>query len=391
MKDRVVLLTKDALCKSYLPIYGNNNNSMPNLEQLAEKGTVFSRFYAAAPSTAMSFIGMFLKKHPYQTEHKKYVAVTNLEKDTAFDHLHEYGYRCEIIWDKKWIPMAQKYSQCYGEHTNFNLIDINQTVGAHNLNKGDISIDNDLAKATIKTIEETVSEVVSKDDGKLFLWIHLPHVLQGRNCYGGDMDMFDMVIGIIRKYFSDDAIYISADHGNMNGTKNKICYGFDVYESAINIPLITPRIDGMNKCDIPLSNTRIIDIMDETIPQEKFIYSDCAYYAQPHRRLAIIQGKFKYIYNKKNKLEELYDIEFDPQENCNIAQRTVLDTDRRVMTPLDQVYYYPCWDEAHEALLTLRAEKDRIWREETFFQKIKEQLLAKARVVYTKIHQKGKR
>ena len=37
--------------------------------------------------------------------------------------------------------------------------------------------------------------------------------------------------------------FIAADHGNMNGMKGKISYGHDVYETAVNIPLIAPRID----------------------------------------------------------------------------------------------------------------------------------------------------
>lgn len=388
MNNRVVLLTKDALCKSYLPIYGNKAWNMPNLSELAEKGTVFNRFYTAAPSTAMSFISMFIGKNPYETQHKKYVAVTDLEKNTVFDKLHEMGYDCQIIWDEKWISMAKKYSQCYGEHSVFNLININQTVGAHNTYLGEIKNNDELAEKTLKTIEDSINDAVNKSGEKLFLWIHLPHVLQGRNCYGSDMDMFDRVIGMVRKSFSDDSIYISADHGNMNGVKNKICYGFDVYESAINIPLIAPRFGELEECDVPISNTKIFDIINGVIPKDKFVYSDCAYYAQPHRRLAIISGKYKYIFNKRTNTEELYDLEFDPNENCNIAKKKVFDIDRKILTPLDQVYYYPYWDEAFEAFEALRAEKTRIWREENFFQHIKGICREKAIVVYERLMQK---
>ena len=383
MKDRIVLLTKDALCKSYLPIYGNSSCEMPNMTELAAKGTVFTRFYTAAPSTAMSFISMCLEKNPYETEHKNYVAVKENEKNTAFDKFYAEGYRCEIIWDEKWIPMAKKFSQCYGENTKFNLININQTVGAHNTSKEPIAFDDVLAEKTVGVIEDKIAEVCSSNSSdKLFLWIHLPHVLLGRNCYGSDMDVFDKVIGAVRKYFSDDSIYISADHGNMNGIKNKICYGFDVYEPAINIPLITPRIDELTVCETPISNSRIMDIIRGKMPSDEFVYSDCAYYLQHHRRLAVIRGNFKYIYNKKTDTEELYDLEYDPGENCNIVSRTVLDVDRKVQTPLDQVYYYPKWQEAAAALEILRAEKNRIWRNGTLLQRTKENIRMFIRPMY---------
>lgn len=364
MKERIVLITKDATCKSYLSVYGNKYVKMPNLEALAAKGTVFNRFYTAAPSTAMSFISFSTQKYPYQTRHKTYVKFSEQEKDTIFDKLYDDGYECHIIWEEKWVAMAKDYSQCYGEHSQFHLVHINQVVGAHNKDGVKIQCDEELANKTIETIENEIERVCSSTKGKLFLWIHLPHVLLGRNCYGSDEDMFDRVIGVLREQFGDDSIYVSADHGNMNGHKGKVCYGFDVYQPAINIPLITPRIHDMKTCDYPLSNVHIFDIIKGEVPKDEFIYSDTAYYAQPHRKLAIIHNNFKYIYNKATGVEELYDVDYDPEEHCNMISRVIIDEDRHVPTPLDQVYFYPHWDKIDDELELLRTEFKRIWRTE---------------------------
>ena len=174
--------------------------------------------------------------------------------------------------------------------------------------------------------------------------------------------MFDEVIGYLRDSFDDDAIYISADHGNMNGKKGKICYGFDVYQPAINIPLITPRIKGLPIYNKPVSNVHMYDILNDEIPDEDFIYSDTAYYGQPYRKLTIIHGRFKYIYNKATNIEELYDLEYDPHEECNIINKVIVDVDRGVRTPLDQVYYYPFWDEAEKEKELLRTQFRKIWK-----------------------------
>ena len=365
MKDRIVLITKDATCKSYLSVYGNTHVKMPNLEALAAKGTVFNRFYTAAPSTAMSFIAFSTQKYPYQTKHKTYVKFTEQEKDTIFDKLYEKGYDCHIIWEEKWVAMAKDYSQCYGEHSKFHLIHINQVVGAHNKDAHKIECNDELADKTINTIKQEIESVCSSTDGKLFLWIHLPHVLLGRNCYGSDEDMYDRVIGVLRENFGDDAIFVSADHGNMNGYKGKVCYGFDVYQTSICIPLITPRIEDKSNCDVPISNVHIYDILQGKLPKDEFIYSDTAYYAQPHRKLAIIHNNYKYIYNKATNTEEFYDVDFDPYEHCNMISRVIIDEDRHVPTPLDQVYYYPHWDKVDEELAILRGEFNRIWRSES--------------------------
>lgn len=379
MKDKVVLITKDATCKSYLSIYGNKRVRMPNLEELAVKGTVFNQFYTAAPSTAMSFIALSTQKYPYQTKHRDYVKVIEQEKNTIFDKLYVAGYDCHIIWEEKWVSMAKDYSQCYGEHSNFHLIHINQVVGAHNKNKGPIICDEELSNKTIETINSEIDKVCDESTSKLFLWIHLPHVLLGRNCYGSDEDMFDKIIGHLRTLFGDDGVFVSADHGNMNGHKGKVCYGFDVYQPAINIPLITPRINGLKTCDFPVCNVHLFDIIKGEIPHDEFVYSDTAYYAQPHRKLAIIHKNYKYIYNKATRLEEFYDIEYDPEEHCNIISRQVLDIDRNVLTPLDQVYPYPRWEEAEKELEILRNEFQRIWKEDSKHKARIEQLKKKAR------------
>lgn len=365
MRERVVLITKDATCKSYLPIYGNKRVKMPNLEELAAKGTVFNQFYTAAPSTAMSFIALSTQKYPYQTKHRDYVKVVEQEKNTIFDQLHDEGYECHIIWEEKWIEMAKNYSQCYGEHSTFHLIHINQVVGAHNKSEVPILCDEELSNKTIETINNEIDKVCEESKGKLFLWIHLPHVLLGRNCYGSDEDMFDHIIGHLRTQFDDDGIFVSADHGNMNGHKGKVCYGFDVYQPAINIPLITPRINDLKTCDFPVCNVHLFDIIKGEIPYDEFVYSDTAYYAQPHRKLAIIHNNYKYIYNKATRLEEFYDLEYDPEEHCNIISRQILDIDRNVLTPLDQVYLYPRWDDAEREKELLRNEFHRIWKEES--------------------------
>ena len=375
MKERIVLITKDATCKSYLPIYGGTRFNMPNLEELAAKGTVFNQFYTAAPSTAMSFIALSTQKYPYQTKHRNYVKVVEQEKNTIFDKLYEDGYDCHIIWEEKWIEMAKDYSQCYGEHSQFHLIHINQVVGAHNKTESFIKWDEELSQNTVKRVNCEIDKVCEESKGKLFLWIHLPHVLLGRNCYGTDEDLFDQIIGHLRTQFGDNGIFVSADHGNMNGHKGKVCYGFDVYQPAINIPLITPRINGLKTCDFPVCNVHLFDIIKGAIPHDEFIYSDTAYYAQPHRKLAIIHNHFKYIYNKATRSEELYDIEYDPEEHCNIITKQILDVDRKVLTPLDQVYPYPRWDEAEKERELLKDEFNRIWREESkgksFVEKIK--------------------
>ena len=217
MNKRILLLTKDAMCKTYLPVYGNEywKDKTPNLDELAKKGTVFNHFIAAAPSTVMSFRAMMTGKFPHEQPYDRYVPKEFPEKDTDFFAVaRKQGYHCHIIWDEKWKKMVLHYGNCYGRDTVIhNLHGLRQSVGCHNKSNVPLVPDEEKSKNAINILISEVSEICNSEENVL-LWIHLPHVINGRTGYGTDIDLFDQIIGKLRDYFKDENIFISADHGN---------------------------------------------------------------------------------------------------------------------------------------------------------------------------------
>ena len=367
--DSIILISKDAMCKDYLPIYGNRNWVTPNISELADKGTVFSRYYTAAPSSAMAYWSMFTGKYAHEALQKNYTPVNSYSGDTLFDKANKLGFETHVIWDEKWMTTAKLYSECYGRATTMHpLKDIRQPVGAHFIHSDVLLPDVSKSNYAICKIEECIAKITSTG-AKVFCWMHLPHVINGRTGYGMDIDLFDEIVGIVRKYFCDKNIFITSDHGNMNGFHDKIAYGFDVNESAINIPLITPRLLGEKEISTVISSVDLYDIVfNRNVPKRKFIYSDSAYYAQRHRKLAIISERYKYIYSKRNKEEELYDLIEDPGENKNLMYDMKYDVDRHLNTPLRDVLYYPFWGEIDDVRKEFREQKSIIWKNEDFFE-----------------------
>lgn len=373
-KESVLFLTKDALSIDYLPQYGKTywKGKTPNLDELASKGTVFTNAFTAAPSSAMSYLTMFTRKYPYQLEIQTYVPLVKPYKgQTLFDDAYEMGFDCHVVWDEHWIKLAEQYSQCYGKHTTMHPLNgLRQGVGPNYKREKFLERNNELAEKTFLMFQKEIRQIC-KDETKVFLWCHLPHVLNGRISYGDDIDLFDRYIGFLRENFDDNNIFISSDHGNMNGMRGKIRYGFDVYDSAIRIPLISPRINGMNICERQFCNIDFFElIFKREISHREIIYSDCAYYAQPRRKLALIYGKYRYIYNKASRSEELYDVEWDPHQDFNLMSDYVYDIDRKVESASRELYFYPYWDELPEISEKLRREKDKIWRDVTGKQKV---------------------
>lgn len=372
MNNSIVLVTKDAMCKAYLPCYGNQywKGKTPNLDELASKGIVYNRFYTAAPSSAMSYLCMFTGKYPYQQEIGTFKPIDTYGGTTLFDKANQMGFKTHVIWDEGWMDGAYKYSSCYGKETKIHPIkDLSQRVGAQFVHEGFLVPDDSKAENSVKLVDEEIKKIMDSDE-KVFLWIHLPHVINGRVCYGEDIDLFDKIVGVIRQYFSDDNIFISSDHGNMNGQRGKLAYGFDVYDRATQIPLITPVCDNSVGKDALMCNIDFYSILfGAEIPKREYIFLDSAYYAQENRSLGIVSGKYKYIYHKKERYEELFDLEYDKNEEFNLIDDKIFDVDRKVWVPSREEYFYPYWNDMDEIRTKFRGLKDSIWREASAKQK----------------------
>ena len=359
---KYVLISKDAMCTEYLPAYGNKYWKTPNIDELAAKGTVFLQHYTAAPSTVMSFYAIATGTFAHETKYELYERIhETYVGETMFTKLRDMGYNCHILWDDKWMMLFDYYDYFRDDVKVHVLQGLRQGVGAHYIHEGFLSPDDQKAEeAFLKTSKEL--EAILTSDENVFLWVHFPHVFYGRAAYGSDIELFDRYVGFIRGLVPDDCIAITADHGNENGNKGIIGYGYKAYQPSIRIPLITPRIGDYKVYDKATSSIDLLQLMFGNIPERKFVYSDTAYRAQRHRKLAIIYKNFKYIYNKQTDTEELYDLDFDPTEKYSIMEDYVYDVDRKITAPSRELYYYPDWDKLPEIREVMRAEKNRIWR-----------------------------
>lgn len=378
-KGNILLLSKDILKCDYLSCYGGKKWKTKNIDELAKKGTIFKNHYTVAPSSAMSYTGMFSGLNPHELERKRFTEVEPFDQcPTLFDELSKKGYECHVLWDKRWSGNVFRLSRVYGDNTEIHNVTIDQPVGPHYFKSGKIK-----PKKGVDPVGELIAEVreiFENQESDIFLWIHCPHVLKGRTGYGSDIDLLDQLVGELRNFFSDDEIFITSDHGHMDLKKGIPVYGFHVYEPAIKIPLITPNFLDKDEVLNLTSNVQIKNmILNEEIDFRDFIYSDTQYYLQENRKLMVRKDDFKYIYNKIDNTEELYDLKYDPNEEVNLLIDHIPDKNRGKNYYLDEVHYYPRWREAEKYYRLLKNEKDRVWREGTWFQEI---IYNKSRVVY---------
>lgn len=386
--NNIIFISKDALNKGALPIYGNKFWKTPNIDALAAKGTIFNKHYCAAGSTAMAFTAMSLGKYCYETDRRVYKNEASLNGNTIFDKIYSSEYECHIVWDSTYTSFAKNHFKGEGHNTTIHSLNrIKQQESLHV--KGlfdDVSFNNEETKACIEIIKNELITIKNNAKSNIFLWMHLPHVMRGRQGYGSDIDVYDTIIGIARQIYGDDDIFISADHGHMNGWKNKYHYGFDVGEEAICIPLITPRINNTQFINFPTSTVQMYDILkNRIVPKLSYVMCETAYYAQPKRKVAIIKDKYKYIFDKETKKEFLYDLEFDKEEKHNLVYPEFYDTDRFLWYSTAQCFYYPYWKESQIALRDLRNIKIQMWKKGGFFEENTNKILHRIKCLYTRI------
>lgn len=340
----------------------------PNIDAIVEQGTVFKNHYTAAASTMMSFYSMALGVFAHETEIQMYEKChERYEGETMFTKLKAIGYdECHIIWDSLWDFIPEHYDYFRDDVRIHSVDKLRESVGVHKKKEGALFSDDKKANETLLKIEKIIQNILNNDKN-IFVWLHLPHVVSGRACYGADIDMYDKYVGMARKYFPDDCISLTTDHGNLNGFKGKLAYGFDVYEKVARIPFVTPRIGDYKEYTKNTSNVDLYSILfEKTLPEREFVYCDSAYRAQRTRRLAIIYDHYKYIFNKRDNTEELYDLKYNPEENMNLIDDTIWDVDRKISISIREEYYYPEWDKLPLIREKMRVEKKRIWRNGDF-------------------------
>ena len=81
--------------------------------------------------------------------------------------------------------------------------------------------DEALARGTIEKILAEV-DTIDYENKPVFLWIHMPHCLNGRISYGDDIDLYDTLIGEMRRRFGDENLFVTADHAHMNGRGGEV-------------------------------------------------------------------------------------------------------------------------------------------------------------------------
>ena len=365
MKKRL-LITKDVLRYDYLRVYNPNSYfDSPNISKLASNGTLFKRFYSSAPTTNLAVLSMFSGIPVHSHNIKSIGSITeHKQSQTVFSHFEKNNVKTHTLWSKEFKKLTKGKINIFDDNTKIHFAPL---YGVEiSPQKFAFQGDNARGEYDVSIMDyfyDYIKELDDNSNESWFLWCHCPHVIYPGSSYGSDICHFDNFIGRLMENIDADII-LSADHGHQSCEKGRIAYGYDLYEPAIRIPLITPNYFGQSTIDYPVDQSQLYNIIvDQMIDRKEFIYSDTRFYQQADRKIAIRKNNYKLIFNKEDRSEELYDLSFDKNENVNLLIENIPDYERRAFYPLNQVYFYPFWKKAERHYNLLKVERERIWRQ----------------------------
>ena len=82
-------------------------------------------------------------------------------------------------------------------------------------------------------------------------------------------------------------------------------------------------------------------IFDNAIPNRDYIIIETAYRLQAHRQIAVLNHRYKLIYNKWTKRFSLFDYVFDPSENRDLLIKSKFDLMRGKYYDIESISFYP--------------------------------------------------
>ena len=342
----VLLVTIDTLRYDRVGILSDQYVKTPHLDRLARRSVVFTRAYAHNPLTRPSHANIMtgttalyhgVNINPSLRLESRYLTLAEHLKQDKYKNGAFIG---AFILDSR-----------FGLDEGFDLY--NDYTGPQNFGNFDF------VERRADEVIQLAKEWIDGQKGKWFCWVHVfdPHdpyqppepfkSQYPQDPYSGEVAFVDAQLGILFDSLEKSGslertiVIITSDHGEAFGEKEEITHGFFAYDNTMHIPLflyypgIEPKMVRENASHIDIFPT-VCELLGLPIPahiqgesllplaaglerQKKKIYFESL---SPHFSMdcaplrGFIQGDIKFI---DLPIKEVYNLDFDPQEETNLA------------------------------------------------------------------------
>ncbi|OGL47714.1 MAG: hypothetical protein A2W05_05875 [Candidatus Schekmanbacteria bacterium RBG_16_38_10] len=380
----IILISIDTLRADHLGCYGYTRNTSPNMDRIAKDGVLFKNAYSTTSWTAPAMVSLFtslypskhgvmhgtmkegevysqevfsdsitriptvLKKHGYFT--MGFSSNPHLTKELGFTKDFDvFGYgkyfnarqvnKSVLGLKKKHLPKNKKlflWVHYFDPHWKYKAM--KPWIDEYSKN---ITMENFNGIKLKQNPKEFLKEYKLRDNQKLIKFL--------MDCYDSEINFTDEALGnLLRRLNLDEnktLVIIVADHGEEFFEHNDFTHGNNLYNETTKIPLIIKLPTSIKANGVLIKeNVEIIDIFPTIldileIPQEPtfdgkslvpLIVEKKGYdrrvlvselYKEKKYMLSLMQDKWKYIHNLKDKKIELFDMENDKDEKINLADK----------------------------------------------------------------------
>jgi len=252
----ILLITVDALRADHVGAYGYPRPTTPALDELAQRGTLFSRAYCPTPHTSYSVASLMTGKNL----HPLLVQGLGADSDTLAGLTRIYGYRTAAFYPPAVFFIDEEL------FTSFR----------------DRKLDFEYARVEFADPRERAEAVtaylaVQPRDQRVFLWVHLfephePYVAHAAHAFGDrDVDRYDgevafadagiaRIVRAMRLERPETVVIVTADHGEEFGEHRGRYHGTTVYEEQVRVPLVIegPGVPAGRRVEAPVQTIDVL-------------------------------------------------------------------------------------------------------------------------------------
>ncbi len=269
-RPNVLFITVDTLRSDHLGCYGYDRIKTPNIDGLAERGTLFKNAISQVPLTLPSHSSIFTSTYPQ----------FHNVRDNGRHRLDQSAVTlAEIMQEKAYATAA--FVSAFVLDSRFKLDQGFETY--------DDRLEEGVRKRTLELLDEerTAGEVTAaaikwlrdNKDKRFFLWVHYfdPHDIYNPpspyreiykdNLYDGEIAFTDEHIGVLlsalRELEVDEKTFIvfTSDHGEGLGEHDEPAHSVFVYDTTLKVPLILSYPGLIPQGKVIEEQVRLVDIM----------------------------------------------------------------------------------------------------------------------------------